>query len=58
MYGSADDNEKWVQCDECEARWDMTWLALTKNIALTTFVCEIYVEMLFVVNYIFCVNCI
>ena len=39
VYGSADDNEKSVQCDECEARWDMTSLALTKNIGLTTFVC-------------------
>ena len=23
MYGSTDDNEKWVQCDECHVWWDL-----------------------------------
>ena len=40
VYGSADDNEKWVQCDEYEAWWDMTCAGIDKkNIALTAFGC-------------------
>ena len=40
VYGSANDNEEWVQCDNCEAWWDMTCAGVDKeNIAQATFVC-------------------
>ena len=31
VYGSADGNEKWVQCDECEAWWVMTCAGVDKK---------------------------
>ena len=39
VYGSADDNEKWVQCDECEAWWDMTCAGVDKKKHCPNYIC-------------------
>ena len=40
VYGSAQDEEQWVQCDNCAAWWDMTCAGVDENIADSTFVCS------------------
>ena len=40
VYGSADDNEKWVQCDMCKVWWDLKCACVDEeNITEATFVC-------------------
>ena len=40
VYGSAQDEELWVQCDNCAAWWDITCAGVNKNIADSMFVCS------------------
>ena len=40
VYGSAQDEEQWVQCDHCAAWWDMTCAGVDENIADSVFVCS------------------
>ena len=40
VYGSAQDEEQWVQCGNCAAWWDMTCAGVDENIADSTFVCS------------------
>ena len=41
VYGSLDDSEKWIQCDVCEAWWDLTCACVEeKCIAEIRFVCD------------------
>ena len=40
VYGSAQDEEQWVQCDNCAAWWDMTCAGVDEKIADSTFVCS------------------
>ena len=40
VYGSAGDNEKWVQCDVCESWWDLKCACVDEeNFTETRFVC-------------------
>ena len=38
MYGSAQDQEQWVQYDNCALWWDMTCADVDEKIADSTFV--------------------
>ena len=40
VYGSAQDQEQWVQCDNCALWWDMTCADVNENIADSTFICS------------------
>ena len=40
IYGSTQDEERWVQCDICALWWDMTCAGVDENIADSTFVCS------------------
>ena len=40
VYGSAQDEEQWVQCDNCAAWWDMTCAGVDENITDSMFVCS------------------
>ena len=41
VYGSMDNNEKWVQCDVCGAWWDLKSACVDEeNVAETRFTCD------------------
>ena len=40
IYGSAQDEQQWVQCDNCTLWWDMTCAGVNESIANSTFVCS------------------
>ena len=41
VYGSMDNNEKWVQCDVCGAWWDLKSACVNEeNVAETRFTCD------------------
>ena len=41
VYGSSDDDRKWVQCEQCEGWWDIACAGVDEqNIAQTVFVCS------------------
>ena len=60
-YGSAQDEEQWVQCDNCAAWWDMTCAGIDENIAdlclSILLVCRSIITICCVVNYtMYCVT--
>ena len=43
VYGSLDDNEKWVQCSVCEAWWNFSCVLIEEeSIAETMFVITVF----------------